>query len=166
MAQIRKFLREVTRPKVLFVFDEIMDQDANLGFILKGGPGTGKSTFMKKISAEMNANGYDVEEFYCSSDVTSLDGIAIPALKIGVMDGTAPHIIEPEYAGCVDEIINLGDYWDGDAITKRKDEIIRLTKMNQSHYRRSYRYLGAAKQIYEDMCEINDSCFDFQKFMS
>lgn len=53
-----------------------------------------------------------MEYFYCSSDTDSLDGIASPSLKVAAIDGTAPHVIEPDYPGVYDEIINLEDFWD------------------------------------------------------
>ena len=56
-------------------------------YILKGGPGTGKSTLMKEIGADFYDLGYDIEFIYCSSDPSSLDGVLIPALKVGIVDG-------------------------------------------------------------------------------
>ena len=46
-------------------------------FILTGGPGTGKSTFIKKVEANIKACGALAEEFLCSSDTRSLDGIIL-----------------------------------------------------------------------------------------
>ena len=60
-------------------------------YIIKGGPGCGKSTFMKTIADAVKEAGYDVERILCSADPDSLDGIYIPALHIAYVDGTAPH---------------------------------------------------------------------------
>lgn len=77
-------------------YDNIMPQDeASRIIIIKGGPGVGKSTFMKKIGEEMLDRGFDVEYMHCSSDNNSLDGIVIPAIKVALMDGTAPHVVVP-----------------------------------------------------------------------
>ena len=35
-------------------------------YVLKGGPGVGKSTLMKKCAAIARANGFTVEEFRCA----------------------------------------------------------------------------------------------------
>ena len=78
-------------------------------YIIKGGPGTGKSSMMKKIAETAENKGYFYEKIYCSSDPESLDGIIIPELKVSVADGTSPHIIEPKYPGVTEKIINLGD---------------------------------------------------------
>ncbi len=73
-------------------YDYIIDQDATRIFVIKGGPGVGKSTFMRKIGEEMLERGYDVEFHCCSSDNGSLDGVVIPAIRVALLDGTAPHI--------------------------------------------------------------------------
>lgn len=73
-------------------YDYIIDQqEANRIFVIKGGPGVGKSTFMRKIGEAMLERGYDVEFHCCSSDNDSLDGIVIPAIKVALLDGTAPQ---------------------------------------------------------------------------
>ena len=70
-------------------FDEILKVNTNKVFIIKGGPGVGKSTFMKKISQDLLEKGYTLECFNCSSDPASLDALAVPDLKVAIMDGTA-----------------------------------------------------------------------------
>ena len=59
--------------------------------IIKGGPGCGKSTFMKKLRRTAVELGADTESYLCSSDPASLDGLLIPALGLAFVDGTAPH---------------------------------------------------------------------------
>ena len=71
----------------------ICQEDAARIFIIKGGPGVGKSTFMKKTALEMANMGYDVEFMHCSSDNNSLDGIVVPRAGIAMIDGTAPHVV-------------------------------------------------------------------------
>ena len=60
-------------------------------FAIKGGPGTGKSRFMKEVAKAAEENGHEVEYFYCSFDPSSLDGIIIDG-KLAMIDGTAPHV--------------------------------------------------------------------------
>ncbi|WP_425446644.1 ATPase [Dethiothermospora halolimnae] len=73
-------------------YDNIIEKDANRIFILKGGPGTGKSSLMKSIGKEMLNKGYDIEYHHCSSDNGSIDGVVVPKLKVAMIDGTAPHV--------------------------------------------------------------------------
>ncbi len=96
-------------------------------FVLKGGPGTGKSTLMRKIGLSCQERGYDIEFWQCSSDNNSLDGVLIPELKVAIVDGTAPHIVDPRYPGAVDEIVNLGMFWDVEKLITAKETIKTLT---------------------------------------
>ena len=61
-------------------------------FILKGGPGTGKSTLMKEIGTLYSEKGYNIEYLHCSSDPDSIDGVIFPTLKVGIVDGTVGAI--------------------------------------------------------------------------
>ena len=79
--------------------------------ILKGGPGCGKSTLMKTLAARAEEYGWAVERILCSSDPDSLDGIVIPELGLALVDGTAPHVVEPVLCGCGANYLNLGRYY-------------------------------------------------------
>ena len=115
-------------------------------YILKGGPGTGKSTFMKKLSCLLKEHSADVEEILCSSDTNSLDGVIAEkgGVRIAVIDGTAPHAREPILPGAVDEIIDLGKAWDGSWLTIHKDKIACLAKQKKESYDAAYSYLKIA----------------------
>lgn len=63
---------------------------------LKGWSRTGKSSLIKAIGREWVGKGYDIEFLHCSSDNKSVDGVIIPQLKVGIVDGTSPHVIEPK----------------------------------------------------------------------
>ena len=62
-------------------------------YLIKGGPGTGKSTFMKKVAEAAEDCGMSVERYRCSSDPNSLDGVIINK-NVAVIDSTAPHAEE------------------------------------------------------------------------
>lgn len=66
-------------------------KDGWRAYILKGGPGTGKSHFISKIAQAAQAMGLNFELLHCTSDSSCLDGISIPAIKVCVIDGTPPH---------------------------------------------------------------------------
>lgn len=113
-------------------------------YILKGGPGTGKSTFMKELAAWFAECGHDVELWHCSSDCNSLDGVLIPDFKTAVVDGTSPHIVEPRYPGVKEEIINFADFWDGDVIAKQKEKVMALTDRISCAFGGAYAHLAEA----------------------
>lgn len=73
-------------------FDQLADpNDGWREFVIKGGPGTGKSSLMKRIAAEKGERCQRVEMIHCSSDVDSLDGVILPDIKTAIGDGTSPH---------------------------------------------------------------------------
>jgi len=125
-------------------------------FILKGGPGTGKSTLMKKMLKSFEGPTYHVEAILCSSDPASLDGIIIEKekQKIAVIDGTAPHQTDPKLPGCVDEIINLGSAWSCEYLIAHREEIEKLNTKKAEHYKRAYNFLHLGGNFFECISRI------------
>ncbi len=123
-------------------------------YILKGGPGTGKSTLMKQVGFAAEANGYAVEYFRCSSDTDSLDAVRIPALGIAVLDGTAPHTTDPAFPGAVERIVNLGEAFDNKGLEKEREQILSLCKAKSEAYRTAYRFLAAAGRMAHEREEL------------
>lgn len=60
-------------------------------YILKGGPGTGKSTLMKTAARTALENGVVPQLVYCPSDPDCLDAVVFPELKVCIADGTPPQ---------------------------------------------------------------------------
>lgn len=136
-------------------------QRANHIFCLKGGPGVGKSTLMKRIGQTMQQKDYAVEYLHCSSDPGSLDGILIPAIRVAVLDGTAPHVVDPINPGAVDEIINLGEFWDADGIKQNKEKVMQVNAGVGRLFKRAYRYIAAAKPMMDDAAAIYEQAADY-----
>lgn len=113
-------------------------------YILKGGPGTGKSSFMRHLGEAFRDRGFDIELWQCSSDNDSLDGVLIPAYKTAVVDGTAPHTLDPVYPGAREEILNLGEFWKNNALRKEKDAIVSLTDRISAAFDDAYKKLKTA----------------------
>lgn len=125
-------------------FDQIIGPEAKRIYLLKGGPGTGKSYFMKKIAKALEEEGVGQELFYCSSDPGSLDAVTFPELGVALMDATAPHVREPEWPGCRDEILNLGLFWSSSALELKREEIIKRGLAKRLHFDNAFRYFAAA----------------------
>lgn len=143
-------------------FPEIFSKTDRL-YIIKGGPGTGKSSLMKYIAAEAQSNGYSVESFCCASDPSSLDGIIINELKLGMTDGTAPHTMDPVYPGTHGDIINLGNFWDSDLLKSHNDDIINLISKKSRLYDVLYRYLNSALVLQRLNRQVIASAVDIDK---
>ena len=128
-------------------YDRIFGRDQiTRRYIVKGGPGTGKSSFMRQIARYAEEQGMAVEYYRCSSDPDSLDGIVLDG-RIAMMDGTAPHTVEPELPGARDEIVNLGEFWDGERLAGHYNEIVALSALKSNCYRKAYRFLSAAMEV-------------------
>lgn len=131
--------------------------------IIKGGPGTGKSSFMRYIATRAEEKGHRITLCPCSSDPNSLDAVIIEDLKTVLLDGTAPHVVEPEYAGVCEEIFNLGDFWDGGKLRTKRDEIISATNKNRALHKTAARYLSACGQLLYDNLKIARQSTDFTR---
>ncbi|NME82550.1 PRK06851 family protein [Clostridium sp. SM-530-WT-3G] len=145
-------------------YEYILPQkEAKRIFCMKGGPGTGKSSFMKKIGDHFYGLGYTIEYHHCSSDPNSLDGIVIKELNVAILDGTSPHVVDPIHPGAVDEVINLGDSFDTSLLEPHKKEIMLLTQEISSYFNRAYRLFASARKIHEDWASINSSAININK---
>lgn len=119
-------------------------------YVIKGGPGTGKSRFMRDVAEAAEAHGCDIDYYYCSSDPHSLDGIRITGLdsvRIGLIDGTAPHAWEPALPGVREELINLGQFWNGKLLQQHSTRIRQLNRMKKQCYDLAYHYLHGCGEM-------------------
>lgn len=130
-------------------YDHIAGPEIRRIFVIKGGPGVGKSTFMRSIAHELTSRGLTVELHHCSSDNHSLDGVVAPVLGVALIDGTAPHVVDPKHPGAVDTIVNLGDFWDERAMREEREAILAATREVGRLFRRAYGYLAAAKLFHD-----------------
>ena len=78
------------------LYSELLPPEtASVIYILKGGPGCGKSTLMRQVAQQAAQAGETVEYILCSGDPDSLDAILLPGKKAALVDGTAPHDTAP-----------------------------------------------------------------------
>ncbi len=115
--------------------------------ILKGGSGCGKSTLMKTLAARAEEYGWGVERILCSSDPDSLDGAVIPELGLALVDGTAPHVVEPKLCGCGANYLNLGRYYRESELRPLIPAIQAAKAANAACYGPAYGCLRAAAAL-------------------
>ncbi|UMZ73078.1 hypothetical protein [Natranaerofaba carboxydovora] len=114
-------------------------------FIIKGGPGTGKSSYMKKIADHLGQN-YNKELYYCASDSTSLDAISFPEIKTIFVDGTHPHVIDPNLPAAGEYIIDLARYLDSEKLIPKKSKLEDIQDRVKSYYNIVYSYFVQANE--------------------
>ena len=129
------------------LYNHFCSGPADLLHIIKGGPGTGKSTFMRRIGSAAEERGLDVDYILCSGDPESLDGVYIPALHTGWADGTAPHVLEPRIFGTAGDYTDLGRFCDTALPARCSDLIEALTVSYRRCYQNAYAYLAAAGSL-------------------
>ncbi len=135
-------------------FDELQDFDDFLQlFILKGGPGSGKSSLMKKIYKHAVSLGHNVEAIPCASDPSSLDAFIDYSRGFAMADGTAPHSFDPYLPGVKEHILYTGEFWNTDALLKNKKEIQKLNEEIAACHKSATAFISAASSLTkENMC--------------
>ncbi len=137
------------------LYNNLIDlKDAKAVYILKGGPGSGKSSLMRRVMKKALSANEPVEQIYCSSDPDSLDAIILPRLGKAIVDGTAPHVIEPAYPLAVEQYINLGKFADIATIQARKDEIISIKDKYSKYFEHVYRLTECVASIQNELFDI------------
>ncbi len=143
-------------------FIENLTFDIKKRFFIKGRPGSGKSTFLKKIRFDAAKRGYDTESYYCSFDSNSMDMLIIPELSVAIFDSTSPHELFPSLKS--DEIIDIYAL----AINPKTDEnhsseIQNLKASYDEKILAAKHHLKLALQISEQINKFYEDAFDFEK---
>lgn len=158
MPNIQYFLGGNTPSGFYSLYHQLSDPERfQAVYIIKGGPGSGKSTLMRRVGRHAQAAGLETEEVLCSGDPGSLDALILPQLRAALVDGTAPHVVEPKCPGVVERYIDLSGFYDRAGLQPLKEQILDATAEYQGHYKRVYRCLGAAGELRRDMNELLSS---------
>lgn len=144
-------------------YDQLLRARFDDLLIIKGGPGCGKSTFMRTVSAELTDAGYTPVYVHCSGDPDSLDGAIFPELRIAMVDGTSPHALEPTYTVACERYLDLTRFYDVDGTKKKRAELIALTDAYRACYRDAYHILCAADEVESERREKIYAHMDFAK---
>lgn len=123
-------------------------------YLIKGGPGTGKSTLMKAVCRRAQQEEIEFERIYCSSDPDSLDGVYLPSLHAAVLDATPPHPFELKFPGIRGRLVDMGQCWNTDLLEKNAGEILRLTRANSEAHGACQRFLSAAGRLQTERMQL------------
>ena len=132
-------------------------------YLLKGGPGTGKSTVLKKTAAVLGERGLSTELILCSADPDSLDAVMTFDGKFVMADATLPHSAEPKYPGVYETTVSLSDFWDGEKLFEHREKVIKLFDENRRLHEEARRYISAAANIFEEATKLGSECIDPEK---
>lgn len=113
-------------------FAETVSERGATAYLIKAGPGCGKSTLMRTLfEHRAAAEGVRAgERIHCSSDPKSLDGVYLPRVGAWVVDATAPHTLDCKFPGAAERVVSLYDALDNDFLYANREEILDLGRQN------------------------------------
>ncbi len=132
-------------------------------YIIKGCPGSGKSTMMKKAADNTAWKERLTERIHCSSDPDSLDGVILHDTKTIIADGTPPHPIEPVLPIAYETVVSLYGCFDRQKVADRRKEAMELNKKIKDCHKRCCCYLAGAELLLHDNFLIASQCTDYLK---
>lgn len=116
-------------------------------WLIKGGPGCGKSSFMGKIGKAAENAGLSVEYIRCSGDPGSLDGVYIPERHLAYVDATAPHKMDAVLPAAGDAYLDLGAFYCTGELAPHKETLADINRRYKGIYSRAYSLLRAAGEM-------------------
>ena len=132
-------------------------------YLIKSGPGCGKSTLMKHIAQAAEQKGERIEKIHCASDPDSLDGVIFPEKRQAILDATAPHTMEPDAPGADEVVVSLYHTINAAALHTHAEEVKALFARNTALRTRAARYIASAGSLLLDSRRAEACCSDFDK---
>lgn len=132
-------------------------------WVLKGGPGSGKSTFMKKAAERLMESGEELFLAPCPADPNSLDAVVCSSRKLMILDGTAPHPLDPPLPGAAGMLIDTGRFWKAEKLAENREKIGALSSENTRLHTRAAGYTAAAARLLSESRAMALSATDIKK---
>jgi len=145
------------------LYDQLLGVRLDDLLILKGGPGCGKSSFMRAVAGELSAAGLETIHVHCSGDPDSLDGAIFPALRAALVDGTAPHALEPVYPVAHERCVDLTRFYDVGAVKAARGAIVAQADAYRAAYRDAYHALRARAALDAERRAAVHAAMDFDR---
>ena len=128
-------------------------------YFIKGRPGTGKSTILKKLAKKAAEKGYDVEIYHCGFDPNSLDMVIVRELGFAIFDSTAPHEYFPSKDS--DEIIDVYEKLITPGTDEEYEEQLKdIVKRYKEQVGNGVTALEKAKILKDEIENIYEEAFD------
>ncbi|MED4584852.1 PRK06851 family protein [Brevibacillus choshinensis] len=131
-------------------------------YYIKGRPGSGKSTMLKKLVNEAVKQGLDVEVYHCGLDPHSLDMVILPEKSVALFDSTAPHEYFPSKPS--DEVVDMYER----AITpgtdeKYEEELLDIKVRYTQKIKEATACLAVAKELRDQLNNVYVEATDQQR---
>ena len=132
-------------------------------YLIKSGPGCGKSTLMKQLARCAEAKGETIQRIHCASDPDSLDGVIFCGQKAAIVDATAPHVVEPDAPGADEVVVSLYHTIHTETIHPHRDAVKELFRQNAVLRSRASRYVASAGSLLLDSRRAEACSANFEK---
>lgn len=130
------------------LYDKFIDiKSGDYLWLIKGGAGCGKSSFMQYIGEAASARGFAVAYIHCSADPDSIDGIYIPEKKQAYIDASSPHNLDSYIPAAGDSYLNLGSFYNREKLLPYLPKLISLTEAYKSANLQASGLLSAAHNV-------------------
>jgi hypothetical protein len=146
-----------------YTFIPELIKDLDRVYILKGAPGSGRSTFIRLVGEVMSEQGLEVEFWISALDSITPDGVYIPQLDLAIINGSLPGNIDPRYPGVKEHLINLGEYWDPAVIQAQRPQIIDLVDRIELSLQKAYCLLKELGRMKAELRQINSRYMNIEK---
>ncbi|MBR5502380.1 MAG: hypothetical protein IKV55_05045 [Oscillospiraceae bacterium] len=133
-------------------FDKLLQPQSGLTpYLIKAGPGCGKSSMMRRIGSKLAALGYSCEYIHCGSDPDSLDGLICQKLGFALLDATAPHALDPAFPAAHEQVVSFYDCLSSEKLAPHAETLYALGKQRAAAMRSTRRLITAAAALYEEV---------------
>ncbi|MBM7609669.1 hypothetical protein JOD29_002945 [Lysinibacillus composti] len=136
--------------------DTLQDITKNLErrVFIKGYPGTGKSSLMKKIAKDALARGFDVQMVWCGLDSKSIDMVILPEIKFCIFDSTEPHVYFPDESRKGDEIFDIAKHCKLTAVEEKN--IMEIVSQYRKSMNNAIEYAGRYASAIKELRQLVD----------
>ncbi|MEQ8200356.1 MAG: hypothetical protein ABRQ24_02920 [Syntrophomonadaceae bacterium] len=131
-------------------------------YILKGAPGSGKSTFIRLVGEVLSEQGYDIEYWVSSLDPVAPDGVYIPQLDAAVINGSLAIPVDPQYPQVREIMINLGEYCEGSIAAGNFRAVTDLLDSIKASQEQAVRRIQETTEAKEEIRHFNSSHMDME----
>ncbi len=126
-------------------------------YIIKGAPGTGKSSVIRQIATEFcDEKGMTVYTSPYAPDCP--EAVYFPEMSLLIANGSEPYLLEPEYRSVRQKVINLDMFLENLGLVEISEEIIRTLDSCRELRERCVNYTKALSSICGDTLSIADGC--------